>query len=398
MKNISFKMSFEKFMVDYGTLIILGIIFVMNLIIGLVMKKWYNKTIFQFFASTALEIFFLCQEGIVSNHKQNGGELRYVMPICDNIDIDIKTKNLQILFYVYFNLFVMCISYFGIQTVFLQEKLSPLCIEGWICEAENPFYTNLTCDNDTIPQNITDQTNFLCSNYTYESVDSLFTNIGTAYSIYLLVLKINCYFFKYSLKLLTNKCMLKLIKEYMLGRLRIFWYFTVWLQIVQIVAVWVLTPWTVYGYVSGKTFNIATRSTSSKIASIAITSYICFLIGVVAGTSPVVNRYIEYNKFNKDILLYKIDDAGQKVTISCSVPKDIDKSVLNVSRKDLEIIIKARYEDEYFKQCQMPENTDFDQLKCYYEGDILKIEAPIKSKEIHKIEIENRNFNELNIQ
>lgn len=71
-----------------------------------------------------------------------------------------------------------------------------------------------------------------------------------------------------------------------------------------------------------------------------------------------------------------------------NVPENIDPSKIHVSIKDRDLIFKAEDKVEkpdgisrfyYYKRATMPENTDFEQLKCTYEKGRLSINAPFRS-------------------
>jgi HSP20 family molecular chaperone IbpA len=79
-------------------------------------------------------------------------------------------------------------------------------------------------------------------------------------------------------------------------------------------------------------------------------------------------------------------EGGKQVTMSCSIPQGVDPTKLSVTCKDRDLIIKGEDIQEtqdtysrkyYYKRCTMPENTDFNQLKCRVENNQLNIEAPV---------------------
>ena len=84
-----------------------------------------------------------------------------------------------------------------------------------------------------------------------------------------------------------------------------------------------------------------------------------------------------------------VEQNGNKmVTMKFSLPENIDPSKIHVSIKDRDLICK--FEDKvqksdstsklyYYKRATLPENTDFDQLKCYYDQGKLSVQAPFKS-------------------
>ena len=85
-------------------------------------------------------------------------------------------------------------------------------------------------------------------------------------------------------------------------------------------------------------------------------------------------------------------DGTKQVALNCLVPQGIDPSHVHVTCKDRDIIIKAEDKIEkpdsvsrvyYYKRCTMPENTDFNSIKCHLENNKLSIEAPV-TKHNHK--------------
>ena len=77
-------------------------------------------------------------------------------------------------------------------------------------------------------------------------------------------------------------------------------------------------------------------------------------------------------------------DGSHVVVVECNMPYDIDESKVTVSIKDRDLIVKT---DEvtgthYFHRTTLPENTDFDHLKCtwekYHKQNVLVCMAPLK--------------------
>lgn len=89
----------------------------------------------------------------------------------------------------------------------------------------------------------------------------------------------------------------------------------------------------------------------------------------------------------EDLFPRVIEKDGKKsIKMKCDVPKGIDPAKLSVTCKDRDLIIKAEDKQEnpdhysqvyYYKRCTLPENTDFNALKCLFENNKLSIEAPI---------------------
>jgi HSP20 family molecular chaperone IbpA len=80
------------------------------------------------------------------------------------------------------------------------------------------------------------------------------------------------------------------------------------------------------------------------------------------------------------------ENGAKSVQMSISVPEKIDPSKISVTCKDRELIVKAEENKEdsnstsrssYFQRTTMPENTNWDQLKCTYENNKLNVSAPI---------------------
>ncbi|CAF0875719.1 unnamed protein product [Brachionus calyciflorus] len=92
----------------------------------------------------------------------------------------------------------------------------------------------------------------------------------------------------------------------------------------------------------------------------------------------------------KQELIPKIveDDKGNKtVQLNVLLPHAVDPSNVKVTCKDNDVIIRAdqtkETNDEYsrvhiYKRCKLPENTDYDDLKCVMEKDQLTITAPLE--------------------
>ena len=117
---------------------------------------------------------------------------------------------------------------------------------------------------------------------------------------------------------------------------------------------------------------------------------------------------IEKHEQNKYDLFPRISEDKTSVNMILLLPDNIDPSKLNVVCKDMQLIVKYQnktesndsYSDDYFyKQILMPENTNFKQLKCVYNKNLLSISAPLNSEilesneNIIPIEIKNENNN-----
>ena len=97
-------------------------------------------------------------------------------------------------------------------------------------------------------------------------------------------------------------------------------------------------------------------------------------------------------------------DGAKVVSLNVLVPENIDPSKVHVSIKDRDLIIKAEDRVEkpdgytrfhYYKRSTLPENTDFNTLKCHYENGKVSITAPLttelKAHRNHSIPIEYGN-------
>jgi HSP20 family molecular chaperone IbpA len=82
------------------------------------------------------------------------------------------------------------------------------------------------------------------------------------------------------------------------------------------------------------------------------------------------------------------DSGTKKVSLNTFVPKGIDPSKMSVTCKDRDLIIKAEDKVEkedsfsltyFYKHYRLPENTDFNALKCELKDSKLSIQAPLNS-------------------
>jgi len=81
--------------------------------------------------------------------------------------------------------------------------------------------------------------------------------------------------------------------------------------------------------------------------------------------------------------------GGKEVSLNVFVPENIDPSKVHVSIKDRDLIIRAEDRVEkpdgftrfhYYKRSTLPENTDFNTLKCHYEHGKITITAPLTTE------------------
>jgi HSP20 family molecular chaperone IbpA len=103
-------------------------------------------------------------------------------------------------------------------------------------------------------------------------------------------------------------------------------------------------------------------------------------------------------------LFPKITDVaggGKMVSLNFRVPASIDPAKCHVTIKDRDLIVKAEDKVQrpdgttkfyYYKRTTLPENTDFNALKCNWTNHKLSVEAPLNVdyKPVRKVAIENK--------
>jgi HSP20 family molecular chaperone IbpA len=105
---------------------------------------------------------------------------------------------------------------------------------------------------------------------------------------------------------------------------------------------------------------------------------------------PLKNETSISDESDEDLVpsIVEADDGKKQMRMKCSLPQGIDPAKVSVIYKNGELIIKAednREEPEsiskmyYYKQCTLPDNTDFNSLKCRWEDNKLYVEAPVQS-------------------
>jgi HSP20 family molecular chaperone IbpA len=91
---------------------------------------------------------------------------------------------------------------------------------------------------------------------------------------------------------------------------------------------------------------------------------------------------------NNDLFPQIVDteNGGKAVSMKFSVPENIDPSKISVNVKDRDLIVKAEDKVEkpdgiskfyYYKRTTLPENTDFNALKCNYDNHRIEVAAPL---------------------
>lgn len=147
-----------------------------------------------------------------------------------------------------------------------------------------------------------------------------------------------------------------------------------------------------------KTFKLPSNTENDKLVSF-----------MTSNGNLVIEIPLKEDEKTKNDLFPKISDDKTNVCMNLALPDNLDPSKLNVICKDRQLIIKYQnkketddtYSDVYFyKQVLLPENTDFNCLKCTFDQNTLSISAPLKSdfkeKKENVIEVQVLNQNKLN--
>lgn len=90
---------------------------------------------------------------------------------------------------------------------------------------------------------------------------------------------------------------------------------------------------------------------------------------------------------NLDLFPKIVDKDGKKmVTLDFQVPENIHPEKIHIHVKDRDLIVKAQDKLEkkdsmtkfyYYKRTTLPENTDFEHLKCNWKDHRIAVEAPL---------------------
>jgi len=129
-----------------------------------------------------------------------------------------------------------------------------------------------------------------------------------------------------------------------------------------------------------KTYDLPAHAESDKLASFMTPN------GNLVIEVPLKERP---GHLHSELFPKIVDQNGHKVVqMQFNVPENIDPSKVHISIKDRDLICKAEDKVQrqdgtsrfyYYKRSTLPENTDFDQLKCNFDQGKLKIEAPIRT-------------------
>lgn len=80
------------------------------------------------------------------------------------------------------------------------------------------------------------------------------------------------------------------------------------------------------------------------------------------------------------------EKGAKSVQMNLSLPDNIDPSKVKVTCKDRDLIVQAEEKSEtpdtssqfyFYRRSTLPENTDFNQLKCVFDKNQLSISAPL---------------------
>ncbi|CAF0804231.1 unnamed protein product [Brachionus calyciflorus] len=140
-----------------------------------------------------------------------------------------------------------------------------------------------------------------------------------------------------------------------------------------------------------KTYDLPKNAQGDKLASFVTNE------GKLVIEAPLKK---ENQNLSSDFGFPKISDDGKSVSLNFSLPEKVDPSKINVTCKDREIIIKAEDKQEkedgmssfsFYQRSTLPENTDFNAIKCQLENQTLKLNAPI-------LENPKQNFRQIPIE
>ncbi|RNA08605.1 Hsp20 alpha crystallin family [Brachionus plicatilis] len=136
-----------------------------------------------------------------------------------------------------------------------------------------------------------------------------------------------------------------------------------------------------------RTYDLPENAETDKLASF-VTSVGNLVIEVPLRTEQKKNAKGKYELVPKVIE----DNKGNKIVqLNIALAQGIEPSNIRVTCKDNDLIVRGEKikhsKDEYskfhvYKRCRLPENTDFEHLKCILEKDELSIAAPIKKEHI----------------
>jgi len=128
-----------------------------------------------------------------------------------------------------------------------------------------------------------------------------------------------------------------------------------------------------------KTYELPENSESDKLVS--------FMTGhghlVIEVPLKECNVHLNTDLFPK---IVDTIDGGKQCQLNFQVPQNIDPSKVHVSIKDRDLIVKAEDKVEkpdgisrfyFYKRTTLPENTEFENLKCQWNDHRLSVSAPL---------------------
>lgn len=140
-----------------------------------------------------------------------------------------------------------------------------------------------------------------------------------------------------------------------------------------------------------KSYDLPPEAETSKIASF-----------ITSNGQLVIEAPIKQQRNNEvEEFFPQLSNDGKQVSFNFSLPKNIDASKVSVTCKDRDIIVKAEDKIEkpdskssysFYKSSTLPENTDFNAIKCSMDNNQLTITAPLLSdfkQNFRQIPIEN---------
>ena len=128
-----------------------------------------------------------------------------------------------------------------------------------------------------------------------------------------------------------------------------------------------------------KTYKLPSEAETNKL--------VCFMTSNGCLVIEIPLKRNQENKLN-NFLIPKLSQDKKSINMSLLLPKCADPTKINVTCKDRQLIVK--YEDKtekddiisnvyFYKQVLLPENTQFNDLKCKYENNVLSISAPLNT-------------------
>jgi len=142
-----------------------------------------------------------------------------------------------------------------------------------------------------------------------------------------------------------------------------------------------------------KTYDLPAHAQTDKLVSF-MTSH-----GHLVIEMPLSETHLHPNDDLLPRITQNTTTGGQDVKLKFHVPENIHRDHVKVSIKDRDLIVKA--EDKvvkpdgvskfyFYKRTTLPENTDFEHLKCTYDNHKLSICAPLNLnwKPVKKVAIE----------